>query len=118
MKPACINMTRKPAINVQTMLIENRLWTIRSESAAGVMADGSPSPTIASVPSAFLTAVAAGVAQTPLLAPVASGNLVASSGVSAMYAGSGGAAVGGDCSAPSSCAINGDDVVECATSPA
>ena len=25
-----MNITRKPVINVQTMLIENRLWTMRS----------------------------------------------------------------------------------------
>ena len=28
--PACMNITKKPAINAQTMLIENRLWAMRS----------------------------------------------------------------------------------------
>ena len=29
-KPACMNITKKPAINVHTKLIENRLWAMRS----------------------------------------------------------------------------------------
>ena len=28
--PACMNITRKPAISAHTMLIENRLWAMRS----------------------------------------------------------------------------------------
>ncbi len=28
--PVCMNMTKKPVISVQTMLIENKLWAIRS----------------------------------------------------------------------------------------
>ena len=30
MKPACMNITRKPVTSVQTMLIENRLCATRS----------------------------------------------------------------------------------------
>ncbi len=63
-KPACMNITRKPVINVQTMLIENRLWTIRSKWSGGVILLGtSPVPSDA------------GVAQTPAALPVGSGQI-------------------------------------------
>ena len=39
-KPACINITKKPAINTQTILIENRLWAMRSYRSLTVNAPG------------------------------------------------------------------------------
>src|SRR5262249_9741314 len=63
MKPACMNITRKPVTSVQTKLMEKRLWIIRPYSASGVSCDGSPSP----------TGLGAGSAQMPALAPVGSG---------------------------------------------
>ncbi len=61
-KPACMNITMAPVIKVQTMLIENRLWAIRSYRSVVASFSGT-----SAVPSA------AGVAQTPAAPPVGSG---------------------------------------------
>src|SRR5258708_32661303 len=64
MKPACMNMTRKPVTSVQTKLIEYKLWTIRAYKPSGVSCVGSPSP----------TGLGAGSAQVPAFAPAGSGH--------------------------------------------
>src|SRR4029450_11316996 len=62
--PACMNMTRKPVISVQIMLMEKRLWTIRSyRSLVPRDAGVSPFPSLA------------GPAHTPAEPPVGSGQV-------------------------------------------
>src|SRR3954468_17162368 len=63
-KPACMNITRNPAINTQTMLIENRLWAMRSYRSPELR-DAGTSP----LPSA------AGDAVEPAARPVGSGQV-------------------------------------------
>src|SRR5262249_43645282 len=82
MKPACMNMTRKPVTSVQTMLIENTLCVTRSYTSVTAREPGAsplPSP--------------AGVAHTPAAPPVGSGQVGFAGSVLAplKYAGSAGA---------------------------
>src|SRR3954454_15114330 len=69
-KPACMNMTRNPATNVQTMLMEYRLWAMRSYNPLTGIFDGSSSP-----------GEAAGVAHVPAALPVGSGHLASFSSI-------------------------------------
>ena len=67
-KPACMNITRKPASKVHTMLIEIKLWAMRSYRSALVSLPGTSFP-FSGVPSP------PGLAQTPAAAPVGSGQV-------------------------------------------
>src|SRR5262245_12710007 len=83
MKPACMNITRKPVIIVHTMLMEKTLCAIRSyRSVTPRLAGASPLPS------------PAGVAHTPAAPPVWSGQvgLAGSAFAPAKYDGSSSAA--------------------------
>src|SRR6185369_11615912 len=64
MKPACMNITRKPATSVQTKLMEYRLCATRSYTSV-----------IESAPGTSPLASPAGVAHTPVAPPVGSGQV-------------------------------------------